>query len=177
MIWGHFSECKELQRERVQPTISRMIRKQWFFFKFTYQKFMLSYFLQKKTYLRGREREKCEGEREKGKGWTQKVFYLLGHFPNSHSGQDWVTPKPGTRKSIWVSHVHIRGPSTLAIFHCHSRCIDRELAWKWSIWDSNQHVYGTLALFNSLCCCSSPWTFQSFQREPSGHIQRMRTNQ
>lgn len=43
--------------------------------------------------------------------------------------------EPGTRKSTLVSHMNGRGPNAWVIIHCFPRCLGKELAGKWSIWE------------------------------------------
>lgn len=62
-----------------------------------------------------------EGEKIRG------TFNSLLHSPHACNNRDWPRPKSEARNAIWISHVHVRDPSTWIIF-CLLGHVRRELS-------------------------------------------------
>lgn len=52
--------------------------------------------------------------------------------------QSQVCSKAGAQKSLCISHMDVKGPSSLSICCCFSRYIFLELCERWSSWDSHR---------------------------------------
>lgn len=82
-----------------------------------------------------------------------KIFHLLGHYPNGWNLQGWSKLKPTVRNFFQVSQEGGRNLSTWTIFPLFSQNISREPGWKRNSRDIKQHLYGMprsqmVALFN-----------------------------
>lgn len=73
------------------------------------------------------------------KGRKEEIFHLLVHSLDDYNSQVWTTLILGASNSIWVFHMGVRVPSIRAIVFCLPRHISRELNWKSSSQDTNQH--------------------------------------
>lgn len=90
---------------------------------------ILAFPMFKKIYLKAREPTT-----------DKQIFHFSGSLPKG--SQQWSLASFEVRSQeiyLGVSHMGERGSSTWSILYCLPSCVSRNLGWKQSIWNVNQH--------------------------------------